>query len=252
MHRKRLVAGNWKMNTGINDGYQLLKDILDKVSEQDLESCDVTIFAPFTHLKVFHNSLNGSQMKLGAQNCHHEKKGAYTGEISAEMLASVPVHQVLVGHSERRQYFGDTNEQLALKVDLLLEENIQAIYCFGETLEERENDTFREVVKRQISEGLFHLEVKALDQVILAYEPVWAIGTGKTASADQAQEIHAIARGFIGEKYGADAASKLRILYGGSVKPSNATELFSMEDIDGGLIGGASMDATSFEGIIKA
>ncbi len=247
-----MVAGNWKMNTGMNDGYQLLKDILEKISESDLEKCDVSIFAPFTHLKVFHNTLNGSQMQLGAQNCHHEKSGAYTGEISAEMLASVPVEQVLIGHSERRQYFSESDEVLAKKVDRSLEEGLNPIFCFGETLEERENETHVDVVKRQIGGALFHLNSSDLQKVVMAYEPVWAIGTGRTASAGQAQEIHAIARGFIEDKYGVEIAGQIRILYGGSVKPSNAGELFAMPDIDGGLIGGAALNAQSFEEIVKA
>ncbi|MCB0734948.1 MAG: triose-phosphate isomerase [Flavobacteriales bacterium] len=252
MNRKRFVAGNWKMNTSMNEGFQLLKDIMDRVSESDLETCDVSIFAPFTHLKVFQNTLNGSLMQLGAQNCHHEEAGAYTGEISADMLASVPVAQVLVGHSERRQYFGETNELLAKKVDQVLKHGMQAVYCYGETLDQREDESYIEVVTNQISTGLFHLSAEEIVKVTLAYEPVWAIGTGKTASAGQAQEIHAHTRSILREKYGEEISAQLRILYGGSVKPSNALELFSMPDIDGGLIGGAALNAQSFEAIIKA
>lgn len=240
------------MNTGLSDGYLLLEDILQKISEKDLEACDVSIFAPFTHLKVFQSTLNGTGMKIGAQNCHHEKSGAFTGEVSAEMLASVPVHQVLIGHSERRQYFNETNAQLAEKINRAMENGIDPIYCFGETLEQREDGSFKAVVEQQILEGISHLSEEALSRVVLAYEPVWAIGTGKTASAEQAQEIHAMARNIIKEKYSDTAAQHIRILYGGSVKPSNAAELFSMPDIDGGLIGGASLDAESFEGIVKA
>ncbi|MBI1306252.1 MAG: triose-phosphate isomerase [Bacteroidetes bacterium] len=252
MNRKRLVAGNWKMNTSLNDGFQLLSDILENIKEADIEQSDVSIFAPFTHLKIFQNSLNGSGIKLGAQNCHHEKSGAYTGEISAEMLASVPVEQVLIGHSERRQYFGETNSMLAQKIDRALENDLQVIYCFGETLEERESEKHIEIVTRQLEEGLFHLTSDQMSNLILAYEPVWAIGTGKTASAGQAQEIHAESRNVIRGKFGEEIASSIRILYGGSVKPSNARELFAMPDIDGGLIGGAALDAISFSEIVKA
>ncbi|MBO6518236.1 MAG: triose-phosphate isomerase [Bacteroidia bacterium] len=250
--RKRLVAGNWKMNTNMQDGYRLLKDILDGVRENELQSCDVHVYAPFTHLKVFSNSLNGSGILLGAQNCHHEASGAYTGEVSAEMLASVPVGGVLLGHSERRQYFGETNEVVGQKVNQALENGLQVIYCFGETLEEREANTHFDVVERQIKEGLGHLTVEQWDNITLAYEPVWAIGTGKTATAEQAQEIHASARNLLGSMVNNEVAEKTRILYGGSVKPNNAGELFGMADIDGGLIGGAALNADSFKGIITA
>lgn len=252
MQRKRMVAGNWKMNTGLTDGYKLLQEILERVSDRDLERCDVGIFAPFTHLKVFQNTLNGSGINLGAQNCHHLPSGAYTGEVSAEMLASIPVAQVLVGHSERREYFNENDEQLAQKVDRCLENELVPVFCFGETLKQREDDKYLDVVSSQIANALFHLDAVSLSKVVLAYEPVWAIGTGVTASAGQAQEIHAFVRGLIAQKYSFERASECIILYGGSVKPGNAAELFGMPDIDGGLIGGASLDANSFEAIIKA
>lgn len=250
--RKRLVAGNWKMNTDLNDGFRLLKDILDEIRENELENSDVHIYAPFTHLKVFANTLNGSGILLGAQNCHHENSGAYTGEISADMLASVPVGGVLVGHSERRQYFGETSEQLRGKIDQALSAGLSVIYCFGETLEERESGSHYEVVEQQLRSVLSSLPTEAWENITLAYEPVWAIGTGKTATAEQAQEVHAHARGILTEISTGEIANKTRILYGGSVKPNNAAELFGQEDIDGGLIGGASLKADSFAGIVRA
>ncbi len=250
--RKRLVAGNWKMNTDMNSGYLLLKDLLSEIKEDDLKSCDVHVYAPFTHLKVFHNSLNGSGIVLGAQNCHHKDSGAYTGEVSAEMLASVPVQSVLVGHSERREYCNETNEILAEKVTVALRNGLDVIYCFGETLEQREGGDHFAVVETQIKNGLGHLNAEDWSKVTIAYEPVWAIGTGKTASAEQAQEIHKHARTLIKQIANETVANNTRILYGGSVKPGNASELFGMADIDGGLIGGAALDANSFAGIIRA
>ncbi|MDB2467193.1 triose-phosphate isomerase [bacterium] len=250
--RKRLVAGNWKMNTDLNDGFRLLKDILDEIREKELENSDVHIYAPFTHLKVFANTLNGSGILLGAQNCHHETSGAYTGEISADMLASVPVGGVLVGHSERRQYFGETSEQLRGKIEQALNADLSIIYCFGETLEERESGSHYDVVEQQLRSVLSGLPSDAWQQITLAYEPVWAIGTGKTATAEQAQEVHAHARGVLADISSAEVANSTRILYGGSVKPNNAAELFGQDDIDGGLIGGASLKADSFADIVRA
>ena len=250
--RKRLVAGNWKMNTDMQEGYRLLRDILDNVRENELQSCDVHVYVPFTHLKIFSNTLNGSGIVLGAQNCHHEKSGAYTGEVSADMLASVPVASVLVGHSERREYAGETSALVGQKIDRALENELQVIYCFGETLEQREAGDHFNVVADQIREGLSHLNEDAWTSITLAYEPVWAIGTGKTATADQAQEIHAHVRKLIAEIAGEEVANQIRILYGGSVKPGNAGELFGKTDIDGGLIGGAALNADSFKGIIEA
>lgn len=250
--RKRLVAGNWKMNTDLNDGFKLLKEILHEVREPELKDCDVHIYAPFTHLKIFQNSLNGSGITLGAQNCHHKDGGAYTGEVSAQMLTSVPVDSVLVGHSERRAYCGETNEILAEKVTTALANGLNVIYCYGETLEERENERHFDVVKNQIEAGTGHLTEEQWAQVTLAYEPVWAIGTGKTATAEQAQEIHAYSRKVLEGICTASVAQNTRILYGGSVKPNNAGELFSMDDIDGGLIGGAALNAESFAGIVTA
>lgn len=250
--RKRLVAGNWKMNTDLNDGYLLLKDILGSIKEDELTHCDVHIYAPFVHLKVFQNSLNGSGIVLGAQNCHQEDSGAYTGEISAKMLASIPVASVLVGHSERRQYFGETNEILSAKMSAAFRNGLQVIYCFGETLEERQAENHFAVVETQLREALKNVDTEEWSNITLAYEPVWAIGTGMTASADQAQEIHAFARKILAEIASEQVANDTRILYGGSVKPNNAGELFSKPDIDGGLIGGAALDADSFKGIIVA
>ncbi|MFT5723927.1 MAG: triosephosphate isomerase [Bacteroidia bacterium] len=250
--RKRLVAGNWKMNTDLNEGYLLLKEILNEVREAELKTCDVHVYAPFTHLKIFQNSLNGSGLVLGAQNCHQEDGGAYTGEISAKMLATVPVQSVLIGHSERRQYCNESNALLAQKVNAALRNDLMVIYCFGETLDQRESGDHFNIVKQQITEGLSHLTEAQWSHVTLAYEPVWAIGTGKTASAEQAQEIHQFSRQIVADMISPAVADRTRILYGGSVKPTNAGHLFSMEDIDGGLIGGAALNAESFRGIIKA
>ncbi|MCB9261300.1 MAG: triose-phosphate isomerase [Flavobacteriales bacterium] len=250
--RKRYVAGNWKMNTNLMDGFDLVSEVLENISETDLSNCDVAVFAPFTHLKVFQNSLNGSGIRLGAQNCHHEKEGAYTGEISAAMLASIPISSVIVGHSERRQYFGETNQQIAQKMERAFENGLEAIYCFGETLNERESNKHFEVVETQIREALTGFSWNEWSKITLAYEPVWAIGTGKTATAEQAQEIHAFVRGIVQSIAGKEVADTIRILYGGSVKPNNAAELFSMPDIDGGLIGGAALDAKSFAEIVAA
>jgi len=250
--RKRIVAGNWKMNTDLHGGYQLMKEIVSQVREADLDQCEIMIFPPFIHLKTFENTINGSGIVLGAQNCHFAESGAYTGEISVEMLNSIPVKSVLVGHSERRQYFAETNEIIAKKTQAAIKGSIQAIVCVGETLEERENNNHFEIVGAQIKTVLEALESEELSNMVIAYEPVWAIGTGLTASAEQAQEMHQFIRGLVNHAHGANEADAMRILYGGSVKPGNATELFSQTDIDGGLIGGASLKAEDFIGIIRA
>jgi len=250
--RKRIVAGNWKMNTDLHGGYQLMKEIVSLVREADLEQCEIMIFPSFIHLKTFDNTINGSGIVLGAQNCHFAPSGAYTGEISLEMLKSIPVKYVLIGHSERRQYFAETNESVAQKTKAAVEQEVHAIVCVGETLEERQSEKHFEVVGLQVRTALEGLSAQELQSIVIAYEPVWAIGTGLTASADQAQEMHAYIRGLVQESHGSPAAEAIRILYGGSVKPANATELFSQADIDGGLIGGASLKAEDFLGIIRA
>ena len=250
--RKRLVAGNWKMNTSLAEGYELVQSIKQMVVESDIESTDILFIPPLVHLKMLSNSITGAAMYIGAQNCHHEESGAYTGEVSASMLASVPVQYVLVGHSERRQYFGESNALCNSKIKAALQNDLNVIYCFGETLEERESGSFMRVLEEQVRIGLEGIHNTLMESITLAYEPVWAIGTGKTASSAQAQEVHSAIRNVLSELYGDDTAQKVRILYGGSVKPNNASELFGQKDIDGGLIGGASLKAEDFMGIIRA
>ena len=213
--------------------------------------CDVVIGVPFTHLTAV-KAVIGEKLGLSAENCADKAKGAYTGEVSAAMVASTGATYVILGHSERRQYYGETAATLKDKVGLALENGLCPIFCIGEVLEERENGTYFDVIKAQIVESLFDLSAEDFGKIVLAYEPVWAIGTGKTATADQAQEIHAFIRSLIAEKYGEQVADDTTILYGGSCKPSNAKELFEKPDVDGGLIGGAALDAASFMGIVTA
>ncbi len=213
--------------------------------------CDVVIGVPFTHLTAV-KAVIGEKLGLSAENCADKAKGAYTGEVSAAMVASTGATYVILGHSERRQYYGETAATLKDKVGLALENGLRPIFCIGEVLEERENGTYFDVIKAQIVESLFDLSAEDFGKIVLAYEPVWAIGTGKTATADQAQEIHAFIRSLIAEKYGEQVADDTTILYGGSCKPSNAKELFEKPDVDGGLIGGAALDAASFMGIVTA
>lgn len=248
--RKKIVAGNWKMNTTVPEGVELAKEV---VKEAASLSSDVKLIVgvPFTHLTSVAAALEGSKVELSAQNCADEVKGAYTGEVSAKMLASLPVKYVILGHSERREYYGETNEKLVKKINLALAENIAPIYCVGEKLEEREAGKHFEVVASQIKEVLFGLTEEQMKNIVIAYEPVWAIGTGKTATSEQAQEIHAFIRETLAEKFGA-LAEEISILYGGSCKPSNAQELFAQKDIDGGLIGGASLVASDFIAIAKS
>ena len=247
--RKNIVAGNWKMNTVLEEGVELASQINDLLKEKKA-NCEVVICTPFTHL-VPVKAVIDEPLKLGAENCSEHEKGAYTGEVSASMVKSTGASHVILGHSERRQYFGENNDQLLKKTRLALQNNLIPIFCVGEVLEERENGTYNDVVKSQV-EALFELSPEEFSQVIIAYEPVWAIGTGKTATAEQAQDMHYHIREVICEKYGKEIADNTSILYGGSCKPSNAKELFEKPDVDGGLIGGASLDASSFLGIIEA
>lgn len=249
--RKNIVAGNWKMNTTLAEGVGLAKDVNEALNNAADVKCDVVICVPFTHLAPV-AAVIGEKLGLGAENCADHVKGAYTGEVSAPMVASTGAKYVILGHSERRQYYGETSEILKEKVNLALAENLTPIFCIGEVLEERENGTFLDVVTKQIQEALFDLSAEDFGKLVLAYEPVWAIGTGKTATAEQAQEMHAHIRGVIAEKYGKEVADNCSILYGGSCKPSNAKELFAKADVDGGLIGGAALDAASFMGIVTA
>lgn len=248
--RKKIVAGNWKMNTTLQEGVSLAKDVNEALKHAEVE-CDVVICVPFTHLAPV-NEVIDSKLGLGAENCADHKSGAYTGEVSASMVASTGATYVILGHSERRQYYGETAETLKEKVALALDNNLTPIFCIGEVLEQRENGSYLDVVKSQIEDALFGLSAAEFSKLVLAYEPVWAIGTGKTATDDQAQEMHAHIRSVIAGKYGKEIADNTSILYGGSCKPSNARALFAKPDVDGGLIGGASLDAESFMGIVTA
>ncbi len=247
--RKKIVAGNWKMNNDLPQTEILLLDLL---SQTKTSSAEVMIAPAFTNLHFAFKKLKGSFIEVIAQNMHFASKGAYTGEISASMLKSVGIETVIIGHSERREYFCEDDKMLKQKVDAALENEMQVIFCFGEKLEDRKSDSHFKVVQHQIQQALFHLPESAWDSIILAYEPVWAIGTGETASPEQAQEIHAFIRNLVSEKYHSSLAEKVSILYGGSVKPTNAKEIFSKPDVDGGLIGGASLDATSFMQIVNS
>ena len=249
--RKKIVAGNWKMNLNLQDGVALAKEI-NEALVADKPNCDVVICTPFVHLASVANVLDSTVVGLGAENCADKEKGAYTGEASAEMVKSTGAQYVILGHSERRQYYGETAEILKEKVDLALAHGLKVIFCCGETLEEREAEKQNEVVKAELEGSVFHLDAEAWKNIIIAYEPIWAIGTGKTATSDQAEEMLAYIRSTVAEKYGAEAAEETSILYGGSCKASNAPELFSKPNIDGGLIGGASLKCADFKGIIDA
>lgn len=251
--RKKIVAGNWKMNLDYTAGVGLFSEIVNMVKDEVIGNQQVIVCAPYIHLGAI-SQLAKTQQKVsvGAQNCHQAESGAFTGEISALMLQSVGVEYVIIGHSERRQYFGETNALLAEKINSALKNKLRPIYCIGETLEQRNGNTYFEVIKTQLSEGLFHLSQEEMANVILAYEPVWAIGTGLTATPEQAQEIHEFIRKEIQQKYGESVAQNISILYGGSCNPKNAAELFAKADIDGGLIGGASLKSRDFVDIIKS
>ena len=249
--RKKIVAGNWKMNTNLQEGVALAEKI-NEALKGVTPNCDVVIAVPFTHLASVNAVIDSTKLGLGAENCADKKSGAYTGEVSASMVASTGATYVILGHSERRQYYGETSAILKEKVGLALENNLTPIFCIGEVLEERENGTYFDVVKAQIEEALFELSAEDFGKIILAYEPVWAIGTGKTATDDQAEEMHAFIREVLAAKYGEAVAEETSILYGGSCKPSNAAQLFAKPNVDGGLIGGASLEAESFMGIVTA
>ena len=249
--RKKIVAGNWKMNNTLEEGIVLAGQINDLVEKTELNGVDVVIGTPFIHLTEV-NKLVSGKIGVAAQNCADEVSGAYTGEISASMIKSTGSKYVILGHSERREYYGETSEKLVKKVALSLANGLTPIFCFGEVLEERQSEKHFDVVKSQIAEGLFHLSAEEFGKIVLAYEPVWAIGTGVTASSAQAQEMHAFIRQTLVAQYGHEVADNTSILYGGSCKPSNAKELFENPDVDGGLIGGASLNAEDFMGIITA
>ena len=241
------------MNLTVEEGLQLTSEILNMVKDEVIEKVQAILAPPFTHLSSVAKLIEGDgQIHLSAQNCSDQVSGAYTGEVSAAMLRSLPVSYVILGHSERRQYFGESDELLAKKVDQALDHGLIPIFCCGEALEIRENETHFQYVADQISSSLFHLSAEAMSKIIVAYEPIWAIGTGKTASAAQAQEMHAHLRGHLAQKYGESVANGIPILYGGSCKPSNAKEIFSGADVDGGLIGGASLKSRDFVDIITS
>ena len=242
--RKNIVAGNWKMNTTVAEGIELAEAVAAKSSEVP-SSVQLIIAPPFTHLVPVSQAIKGTAIGLSAQNCADKEKGAYTGEVSADMLVSAGCTYTILGHSERRQYYGETDATLVDKVKLAISKGLSPIFCVGENLEEREAGRHFDVVSSQIRNVLYTLSGEEMSKVIIAYEPVWAIGTGKTASAAQAQEIHACIRKVVAEKFG-DLAEDITILYGGSCKPSNAKELFACPDIDGGLIGGAALKADDF------
>ena len=250
MIRKKLIAGNWKMNKTAGEGAALTQDITTDIGR--VTSVDVVLCPPFTALESVGRALEGQAIKLGAQNMHPEKSGAYTGEVSAEMLRTLYVTHVILGHSERRTYFGESDALINKKVRAALANQLKPILCVGETLAEREAGSTLAVVQRHVEGGLQGVTKEQITTVIIAYEPVWAIGTGKVATTAQAQEVHAYIRDLLTKLYGAPLAQKVRILYGGSMKPSNAAELLAEKDIDGGLIGGASLEAKSFIDLVKA
>ena len=251
--RKKIVAGNWKMNKTLPEGLQLADEILKQLTATDTEKATVIFCPPFISLSAVSEKIKGKEdIFSGAQNCHWQKSGAFTGEISADMIKSCGAEYVIIGHSERREFFEESEAVLSKKVDVALQAGLKLIFCVGESLEEREANVQEQLVQRQLEEGLFQLSKEDFSKVVIAYEPVWAIGTGKVASDAQAQEMHAFIRKVIFDKYGEEISEACLILYGGSCKPNNARGLFEQKDIDGGLIGGASLNATEFLGIIRA
>jgi triosephosphate isomerase len=251
--RKKIVAGNWKMNLDYNEGLGLFSEVVNMVKDEATGNQQVVVCSPFIHLHSLVQLAKGyNKLAIGAQNAHQAESGAYTGEVSARMVKSTGAEYVILGHSERRQYFGETNELLARKTDTALKNSLKPIFCIGETLQEREANKHFDVIRQQLEEGVFHLGADQFSQLVLAYEPVWAIGTGVTATSEQAQEIHAFIRKEIAAKYSQQVADELTILYGGSCNPKNAAELFAQPDIDGGLIGGASLKSRDFTDIVKA
>lgn len=249
--RRKVVAGNWKMNKDLSGTIELISAIKNELSKSET-STEVIVCPPFTSLETASTLLKGSSIKLGAQNMHYEDSGAFTGEISAEMLKSVGCQYVILGHSERRTLFGESDEMINKKIKKAVSAGLKPIFCVGETLEERESGSTEKVVEIQIREGLSGLNETELSELIIAYEPVWAIGTGKTATPQQAQDVHQFIRNLISEMFSNNFAENLVIQYGGSLKPDNAAELFSQPDIDGGLIGGASLKADAFLAIVNS
>ncbi|MCL5030560.1 MAG: triose-phosphate isomerase [Bacteroidetes bacterium] len=249
--RRKVIAGNWKMNNNLSESQNLITKLISGLSNEKLNS-DVVICPPFTSLSEASSLAKNTVIKLGAQNMYFEENGAFTGEISAEMLKSVGCEYVILGHSERRIIFGELDQLINKKIKKALQSGLKPIFCVGETLEERESGVTEEVIKRQVTEGLKEISANEMDRIIVAYEPVWAIGTGKTATPQQAEEVHAFIRNLVLNLYSSSVAEKLVIQYGGSVKPDNAAELLSQNDIDGALVGGACLKADSFISIIKS
>ena len=251
--RDQIVAGNWKMNKNQQEAYSLVQEIQDRLSKGNSKGVKVVIASPFIYLaEISKMSLGTENLFISAQNCHGELSGAYTGEISASMLESIGVEYVILGHSERREYFMESNQMLAKKVDAVLLQGLKPIFCCGEPLSVRETNQQEQYVNQQLTDSLFHLSKESFQQLVIAYEPIWAIGTGRTASAEQAQQMHQSIRNHLNNQYGEQIALSIPILYGGSCKPSNAVEIFSGPDVDGGLIGGASLNADDFLAIVDS
>lgn len=251
--RKNIVAGNWKMNLTFEEGQTLTSEIANMFKDENISNAIAILNPPYPHIFPVNKLIGDTKgVFLGAQNCSDKDSGAYTGEVSASILASFGVQYVIIGHSERREYFQESNELLAAKVKEALANGLIPIFCCGESLEIRESGTHEEYVKTQLTESLFDLSEEDFSKIVVAYEPIWAIGTGKTASSEQAQDMHAALRNHLASKYGSEAADNTSILYGGSCKPNNAEELFSKPDVDGGLIGGASLKSRDFIDILKA
>ena len=251
--RRKIVAGNWKMNKTFDEAGILTSEVMGMVADEVKGNVRVVFCVPFPYLLSVKNQIgSNTRIAIGAQNCSEHEAGAYTGEVSAAMLRSIGIPYVILGHSERRQYFGEDGKLLAKKVDIALKYGLTPIFCCGEPLDVREKNEHENLVKQQVEEALLHLDAASLEKVVIAYEPVWAIGTGKTASAQQAQDMHAIIRKKLASKYDQTVAEKISILYGGSVNAANAEELFACADVDGGLVGGASLKSREFTEIIKA
>jgi len=249
MSRKKIVAGNWKMNNGLQETELLINEL---VAETNRCGCEVMIAPSYVCLKTAIDLLIDNDIEVVSQNVHQKSNGAYTGEVSEKMLSSIGVKTTIIGHSERREYFNETHDILKHKVDTSLENSMRIIFCFGEELKDRKSENHFSVISNQISESLFHLKESYWKNIVLAYEPVWAIGTGETASSYQVQEMHNFIRTFVAKKYNTQLAESVSILYGGSVKPGNAKEIFSMQDVDGGLIGGAALNSKDFFSIVNS
>lgn len=249
--RRRIIAGNWKMHNNLSESQNLVTKLVNELNNQNINR-EVIICPPFTSLTEVSNLLDGTKIELGAQNMHFEDKGAFTGEISADMLKSVGCKYVILGHSERRTIFGESDEIINKKIKQALNAGLIPIFCMGETLEQREDGIKNDVIKNQVSEGIKELSEEDVNKIIIAYEPIWAIGTGKTATPEQAQEVHKFIRSLLRENFSENTSQNIPILYGGSVKPNNAEDILAKEDIDGALVGGACLDTDSFVSIIKA